>query len=258
MFNVKGVYSMKKALLIIVACLVFFTVLGCITTTSIVPLVYTNNQNTEFEILGTFTHTSTSPMGYVDIYNIAKAKYPATDFVIDIVIDQRVIKTSYHIIVFLLKQLFSADFGKTESVRYEYVMRGTAIRYKNVIVSAAPATPARTNDTTIPRTNTSSAISSEPATQASTNIVTFPSNIIGTWKRDEYENTLTFNINSIKSSTTSYVNNLVSISDDLYTLVRSSNNSTFSITIKYINNNIEISGGTGTGQGNWNGIWKKQ
>ena len=147
---------MKKSLFIIVACLVSLIVLSCITTKSIIPLVYTNNQNTEFEILGTFTYKSISPMGYVDIYNIAKTQYPATDFVIDIVIDQHVIKTSYHIIVFLLKQIFSADFGKTESVRYEYVMRGTAIRYvkKNyegqVIsipteTSANPAAPARTN-----------------------------------------------------------------------------------------------------------------
>jgi hypothetical protein len=127
-FRYKEFY-MKNVLLVIVSYLLLFMISSCITTTNVVPLIYTNNQNTEFEILGTFTHKSTIPMGYVDIYNIAKTRYPETDFVIDIVIDQHIIKTSYHIIVFLLKQIFSADFGKTETVKYEYVMRGTAIQY---------------------------------------------------------------------------------------------------------------------------------
>jgi hypothetical protein len=118
----------KAAFFTLMFCLLFL-LNGCITTTNVVPLVYTNNINTEFEILGTFTHKSTNPIGYVDIYNIAKKQYPDTDFVIDIVIDQHIEKISYHIIVFLLKQIFSADFGKTESFKYEYVMRGTAIRY---------------------------------------------------------------------------------------------------------------------------------
>jgi hypothetical protein len=145
---------MKNALLVIVSYLLLFMITGCITTTNVVPLVYTNNQNTEFEILGTFSQKSASPMGYVDVYNIAKKQYPDTDFVIDIVIDQHIIKTSYHIIVFLLKQIFSADFGKTESFRYEYVMRGTAIRYKHKIYNVQEISTNDQNNVISTRTDT--------------------------------------------------------------------------------------------------------
>ena len=90
------------------------------------------------------------------------------------------------------------------------------------------------------------------------NLVTFPSSFVGTWKRDNFDNTLTFTTNSIKSSSLANSVNLIDVSVDLYTLASSNNDRTSTITIKFVNNNLEISGGTGSGQGNWNGIWKKQ
>ena len=86
----------------------------------------------------------------------------------------------------------------------------------------------------------------------------FPLNFIGTWKRDEFNNTLTFTANSIRSSTGITLSDLISISGDLYTFINRNSERTFSYTIKFINGDIEISGGTTSGQGNWNGIWKKQ
>jgi hypothetical protein len=84
----------------------------------------------------------------------------------------------------------------------------------------------------------------------------FPSNFIGPWKRENFDNTLTFTTNSIISSSSESSANLISISGDLYTF--SYRSTTFKIGIKIVNDNIEISGGTGSGQGNWNGTWKKQ
>jgi hypothetical protein len=91
------------------------------------------------------------------------------------------------------------------------------------------------------------------------NTINFPSVFNGIWKRDNFENSLTFTTDRIylSSSPTNFAS-LVDISDDLYTFVFSNNNRKFTITIKYINNNIEITGGTGSGQGNLNGTWRKQ
>lgn len=120
---------MKRYLLINVACFVFLVTLGCTTTTATAPIFYTNNPNTEFEVLGTVSTRSGNRAGYIDLFNEAKRQFPETDFVIDIMIDQHTIKTSYHWIAFLFAQLFYTDVTSREFVRYEYVMRGTAIRY---------------------------------------------------------------------------------------------------------------------------------
>jgi len=93
------------------------------------------------------------------------------------------------------------------------------------------------------------------------NMVTFPSNFLGTWKRDNFDNTLTFTKDGIYYSSQANPNlpiKLIDVSLDLYTLEIINNERTFTISINFVNNNIEISGGTGSGQGNWNGIWKKQ
>ena len=140
---------MKKVLLGLIVCMVFIMTSGCVTSTVTEPFVYTNNINTEFEILGTFEHRSTHRAGYVEIYNIARRIYPETDFVIDIMIDKHTITTSYHFFVFLLRQLFGAGFGKTVDIRYEYVMRGTAIRYTNVRYASQPVSTAPAGTMTI-------------------------------------------------------------------------------------------------------------
>jgi len=92
--------------------------------------------------------------------------------------------------------------------------------------------------------------------------VTFPSGFIGTWERDDqssYRNTLTFTSTTLTASNQSGGWKLKSVHDDAYTIVddhTSSNSPT--ITIKLIDGNLEISNDNGTGQNNWNGIWKKQ
>jgi hypothetical protein len=81
------------------------TVVGCTTT---MPILYTDNPNKEFTILGEVTHKIRAPIGYGynDLLNAAKSKYPDTDYVIDIMIDY--------------KKTLMGEF---------YIMRATAIRY---------------------------------------------------------------------------------------------------------------------------------
>ena len=90
------------------------------------------------------------------------------------------------------------------------------------------------------------------------NGIIFPSGFIGIWKRDNFDNTLTFTSNSIRSSSQEGSMILFDASLDLYTLINSNNEKAFIITIRLINDNIEIRGGTGSGQGNWSGVWRKQ
>ena len=125
---------MKNILLIALACLLILATMGCVTTTSTFPLVYTNNISTEFEILGTVFFRSTTSVGYYSVFEEARKRYPSTDFVIDIMIDQHEIKTSYNSIVYLLRLIVMSLGGtlndmKTETIKHEYTIRGTAIRY---------------------------------------------------------------------------------------------------------------------------------
>lgn len=85
--------------------------------------------------------------------------------------------------------------------------------------------------------------------------ISFPSSFQGTWKRNNYNNTLTFTQNTLKSSSQNYTWRLTNISGDLFSLTV---NSTAQITIKLVGNNLVISGDTGDGQDNWNGTWRKQ
>jgi len=97
---------------------------------------------------------------------------------------------------------------------------------------------------------------SEPQSAPAT---TWPSTFIGTWKRNNFNNTLTFQATSIKASNQSYTWILIRSSGDSYTCypdINPSNN--FTVTIKLINGNLEISGDSGTGEDNWNGTWRKQ
>jgi hypothetical protein len=120
---------MKKVFFIsLMACFTLFLTMSCSTTKSTFPLVYTNNQNTEFEILGTVFLRSNTSVGFNTIFEVAKRQFPATDFVIDIMIDQHEIKTSYHWITMAFKLLFSTNFNQ-HHITYEYTIRGTAIRY---------------------------------------------------------------------------------------------------------------------------------
>jgi len=87
----------------------------------------------------------------------------------------------------------------------------------------------------------------------------FPSGFTGIWKRDNYNNTLTFTATTVKSSNRDNAWNFVSVSGDSYTIIADNAAKTrLTITIKLVNDNIEISGDSGSGENNWNGIWKKR
>ena len=124
---------------------------SCTTVITTAPILYTNNPNTEFEILGTVSTRSGSRVGYIDLYNEAKKRYPATDYVIDIMIDQYITTTSYHWIAFAVKQIFGTNIKK-ENVNIEYIMRGTAIKY----IVTQKDTETVTSDNSTPINQTSS------------------------------------------------------------------------------------------------------
>jgi len=84
----------------------------------------------------------------------------------------------------------------------------------------------------------------------------FPSGFLGTWKRDNFNNTLTLTANTLKASNQYYTWNLMNVSGDSYSITVNSNTPT--ITIRLVDGNLVISGDSGTGQDNWNGTWRKQ
>jgi hypothetical protein len=86
---------------------------------------------------------------------------------------------------------------------------------------------------------------------------TFPLEYIGTWKRDNYDNTLTFSKNTITISSRTNIWELMGISGDSFSLKREGA-SQFTIPIRLTNNSLVITGDTGTGQENWNGTWLRQ
>ncbi|MDR0319859.1 MAG: hypothetical protein LBI28_00005, partial [Treponema sp.] len=83
------------------------------------------------------------------------------------------------------------------------------------------------------------------------------SDLIGTWKRNNYGNTLTFTANTLKSSSQDYTWDFVSASSGSFR-IRSEYNSGTNINISLTNGNMIISGDSGSGEDNWNGTWVKQ
>jgi tetratricopeptide (TPR) repeat protein len=98
------------------------------------------------------------------------------------------------------------------------------------------------------------------ARQARGDTFTFPSGFVGKWKRDNFNNTLTFTNTTLKSSSQDFSWILTRISGDTYINKTDDTGyvSASGITIKLINGNLVISGDSGDGQDNWNGTWKKQ
>jgi hypothetical protein len=112
---------MKKGFLLGIISLVFLTVLGCTSTkVTTVPLLYTNNENTAFEILGEVLYESKDRAGYIGLLRAARDLYPEADYVIDIMAEQRI------------TTITTVFFGRSSSVDTDitWVMRGTAIKYK--------------------------------------------------------------------------------------------------------------------------------
>jgi len=79
-----------------------------------------------------------------------------------------------------------------------------------------------------------------------------------TWKRSNFNNTLSFTLNTIKSSSSNYLWVLQRISGNAYTFKRSDAANILTLTIRLDGNNLVISGDSGNGQDNWNGTWAKQ
>ncbi|GBU29219.1 hypothetical protein R84B8_02783 [Treponema sp. R8-4-B8] len=124
------VKRIMKVFSFVMSCLVLFLVLGCKSageTTSTVPVMYTVDQRTKFEILGEIIYESKDRIGYVSLLKAARNLYPDCDYVIDIMIDQRTTTktetTSYGLLSFFYKDKQSVNTEVT------YIMRGTAIKY---------------------------------------------------------------------------------------------------------------------------------
>jgi hypothetical protein len=87
----------------------------------------------------------------------------------------------------------------------------------------------------------------------------FPLSFIGTWKKDNFNNTITFTQDTLKASNQSYAWHFLSVSGDVYKIKPGNYNYIYTLTIKINNGNLEISGDTAANsENNWNGVWKKQ
>jgi hypothetical protein len=79
----------------------------------------------------------------------------------------------------------------------------------------------------------------------------FPSGFAGTWKRDNFNNTLTFTKNTVKASNQNINWNLIDTSGDSYMInVATRPDYIGTLTIKLVNGRLEISGDRGTGENN--------
>ena len=105
---------MKKVLCFGLLCLALLPVSGCRTMIT-TPYLYTNNTNTKFEVLGEVVYESGTRIGYSELLRAARNLYPDCDYVIDVMIDQKVVIT----------KLFFWEIYRVST----YAMRGTAIKY---------------------------------------------------------------------------------------------------------------------------------
>jgi hypothetical protein len=119
----KTMAKKKNWLGMLVIVLVFgMSVAACSSTriTTTVPLLYTNNENTAFEILGEVLYESKDRAGYIGLLKAARDLYPDCDYVIDIMAERRITTET---------KIF---FGRSSQIETDvtWVMRGTAIKYK--------------------------------------------------------------------------------------------------------------------------------
>ena len=99
--------------------LTFFFFFSC-TSINRIPYIYTNNINTEFEILGEIFIESNERVGYIELLNAARNLYPECHFVIDIMMDQIITNKV-------------RPFRRTPEITgIIWRMRGTAVKYKNI------------------------------------------------------------------------------------------------------------------------------
>ena len=96
--------------------------------TAISPHVYTNNENTEIEIIGEIIYETRERVGYIELLRAARNLYPDCDYVIDIMVDRKVTTTTRTpslLLLIFLRGLLSPTV-ETDVI---WVMRGTAVRY---------------------------------------------------------------------------------------------------------------------------------
>jgi len=111
---------MKKIFWLGISCVLLFLAVACTSTTvRTIPLLYTNNTSTEFEILGEVLYESKDRAGYIGLLKAARDLYPDCDYVIDIMAEQRITTVTT---VFFSRSSLDTDVT--------WVMRGTAIKYK--------------------------------------------------------------------------------------------------------------------------------
>jgi hypothetical protein len=94
----------------------------------------------------------------------------------------------------------------------------------------------------------------------------FPSGFMGTWKRDNFNNTLTFTTNTLKASNQPHAWNLTNVTSGVeYSILAA--DATYWVTDKApgkitiqtgSGGTLRISGDKGSGEDNWNGTWKRQ
>jgi len=127
------------------------------------------------------------------------------------------------------------------TVTYSYSLSGSTLSISGY--SSSETQTYRKQSSTLEKTSNSSS---------------FPSSFAGTWKRDNFNNTLTLTANTLKASNQGSSWNLTKVSGDSYTIsYQILNGNTTTINVKLTNGNLVISGDNGDGQDNWNGVWKK-
>jgi len=87
-----------------------------------------------------------------------------------------------------------------------------------------------------------------------TNNVSFPAGFIETWKRDNFNNTLTFTAKTVKASSSATTWNITAINGNTYKMNNGKTDMT--LTMRLEGGNLVISGDSGQGENNWNGTWK--
>ena len=105
-----------------------------------------------------------------------------------------------------------------------------------------------------------------------TSQTSFPLSFVGTWKRNNYNNVLTFTATTLSANNQNNSWSFYDASGDSFTIYQNNeysghikNNPSWvlsnfgaTIIIKLVNGDLVISGDSGTGENNWNGTWKKQ
>ena len=113
---------MKKIIFLAAACLVLLFINSCVSVREYSNPHFYTHTSTEYEILGEVILESSERVGFVELLRAARNLYPDCDYVIDIMMDQKVtetIRTTFAII----------GIYQTTETDIIWIMRGTAIKY---------------------------------------------------------------------------------------------------------------------------------